>query len=319
MAKRSIFILGGTGFIGKEVVAEAIDSDFEVRGLARSAASETALNDLGAEAVRADVAEPGTWRELIRGADVVIDLVQPKFPKRLSGAAVNRISSERQAVTAHVLGAVGGLPAKERPLLFFVSGVDDLKPDSEGRVSERSRVRPDPQGLSRVGVRVRGLIEKSGLEATYIYFGAMVYGPGKVFADVYVEGMKKRRAPIIGSGENLLPLTYLTDAARALVHLAAQPRRKITGRTFVAADGADNTQRQLLEHTAALMGVKPPRSIPAWLASIAAGSAAAKSMTLDVQADPSALRETGFEFRFPSYLEGVPNALDRLDGRAGRS
>jgi 2-alkyl-3-oxoalkanoate reductase len=314
---RSIFILGGTGFIGSEVVAAAVRDGFAVKGLARSPESEAALRALGAQAVTASVDDPGSWREELRGADALVDLVQPKFPRRLGGSAVRRITGQRREVTTHVLEALNGLPEGERPVLFFVSGVDDLEPDDQRRITDSSAVNSKPEGLSRVGVSVRDLIERSGVDATYVYFGAMVYGPGKVFADVYVEGLKKRRAPIIGSGENRLPLTYLTDAAGALVHLAAQPRDKIVGRSFVAADGADNTQRELLEHTAELMEAKPPRSVPAWLAGLAAGSAAAESMTFDAHADPAALRETGFEFRYPSYREGVPDALTRLGLSSG--
>lgn len=310
-----MFILGGTGFIGKEVVAEALKEGFEVKGLARSAQSAAALRELGAEPVQASIDDPGSWSDAARGAGVLIDLVQPKFPKRLSSSAVKRISEQRQEITAHVLEAVGALPAAERPLLFFVSGVDDLEPDAGGRIGDDSPLRPQPEGLSRIGVPVRGLIEQSRLEATYIYFGAMVYGPGKAFADVYVEGMRKRRAPIIGSGENRLPLTYLTDAARALVHLAGQPRAEIAGRSFLACDGAGNTQRELLEFTAALMEAKPPRSVPARLAGLAAGSAAAASMTLDVSAEPVDLLKTGFQFHYPSYREGVPETLQRLGAR----
>jgi nucleoside-diphosphate-sugar epimerase len=311
----TIFILGGTGFIGKEVVAEALSQGFDVRGLARSAQAEATLRELGAEPVKASVDDPSSWAQQARGSDVLIDLIQPKFPKRLSGAAVSRLSEQRQQATAHVLDALKTLPAAERPLLFSVSGVDDLQPDADGRISDHSRVSAEPEGLSRIGVPVRRLIDESGLEATYVYFGVMVYGPGKVFADVYVEGIKKRRAPIIGSGENRLPLTYLTDAARALVHLAGQPRHEIAGRTFVATDGATNTQRELLEHTAALMGAKPPRSVPAFVAGLAAGSAAADTMVFDARAEPAGLLKTGFQFRYPSYREGVPALLDRLGAR----
>lgn len=80
----------------------------------------------------------------------------------------------------------------------------------------------------------------------------------------------------------------------------------------MATDGSDATQRELLEHTADLMGVKRPGSVPAGVAALVAGRAAVETMTLDVRADPSALLATGFEFRYPSYREGVPEALERL-------
>ena len=313
---RSVFLLGGTGFIGGEVISHARSEGWEVRALARSAESEDRLASAGAQPFRGKAEDGGTWAEFARGATALIDLVQPKFPRRLGDRAVRRIADQRLAVTGGVLAALDSMPEDERPPLFFVSGVDDLLPDPGGGVSDLSKPSPDPSGLSQIGVPVRELIESSGLDATYVYFGAMVYGAGKVFADVYVEGMKKGRAPVLGSGGNRLPLTHVTDAARALIHLAGQPRERIAGRTFVAADGAEPTQRELLDFTADQMGVKRPRSIPAAVASIAAGRGAVATMTLDVHADPSALLETGFEFRYPTYREGVTQALDQL-GAAG--
>ena len=316
---RTLFLLGGTGFIGSEVVSQAGSQGWGVRALARSAESERRLTSAGAEPIRAEAEDGRRWADAARGADALIDLVQPRFPRRLSNRAVGRIADQRLAVTRGVLEALGSLPATERPLLFFASGVDDLLPDPSGAVSEHSAPRAEPSGLSRIGVSVRRLIESSGQDATYVYFGAMVYGAGKVFADVYVEGMKKRRAPVIGSGDNRLPLTHVTDAARALLHLAGQPREQVVGRTFVAADGDEPTQRELLDFTAERMGAKRPRSIPAGLASVAAGRAAVEAMTLDMHADPSALLETGFEFLYPSYRDGVPEVLGRLGAGAPRA
>jgi uncharacterized protein YbjT (DUF2867 family) len=40
---RTIFILGGTGFIGQEVVGQAVAAGFEVKALARSEGSSSRL------------------------------------------------------------------------------------------------------------------------------------------------------------------------------------------------------------------------------------------------------------------------------------
>jgi len=312
MSDKTLFILGGTGFIGREVVREALEGGWTVKGLTRSPQSSAALSQAGATPVQLPVEDEG-WAEELAGADALIDLVQPAFPKRLTERAVARISSERQGITRSVLAVLESLPSEQRPLLFFVSGVDELQPDRQGTIDERSPLIAQPEGLARIGIPVRGLIEQSGRDATYVYFGAMVYGPGKIFRDVIVEGLKKRRTPIIGDGSNRLPLTYVTDAARALVHLAGLPRSDVAGRTFIATDGANQTQRELLEHTAQLMGAKKPLSIPAAVARLAAGSAAAGAMTLDVKAEPAALVATGFSVRYPSYREGVPELLAQLN------
>lgn len=68
----------------------------------------------------------------------------------------------------------------------------------------------------------------------------------------------------------------------------------------------------LLNATADAMDVKRPGSAPAWLAALVAGAISVETMTLDVHVDNAALLETGFEFRYPSYREGVPATLQAL-------
>lgn len=309
---RAMFVLGGTGFIGRRVVSEAVASDWEVKALARAERSEAALAAAGAAPVHGSVEDPTSWQQELRDAEVMIDLVQPAFPKRLGRRAVAKIAAQRQATTQGVLAALASQPVEDRPLLIFVSGADDLVPDESGVVSETSPPGRGDQGLSAIGIPARRLIEQSAVDATFVYFGAMVYGAGKVYADVFVQGIKKRRARVLGEGQNHLPLTHVDDAARALVHLAGLPRSSVSGRTFIAADGSDTTQRELMDLTASGMGRKSPGSIPVGIAALVAGRPAVETMTVDLRTSPTALIETGFKFRYPSPRTGVPQALDEL-------
>jgi 2-alkyl-3-oxoalkanoate reductase len=308
----TLFILGGTGFIGREVVTQAVDRGFHVDALARSDDAQARLRARGANPIAGDAENPLSWREHLSGAGVLVDLLQPTFPKRLTRTAVAAMSERRQRFTAGLLEAIAVLPEAERPLLFSVSGAEDLQPDEQGNIDAGSPLRSEPVAFSTIGVPVRRLIERSGVDATYVYFGALVYGPGKAFADVIVDGLRKRRARVVGSGSNRLPLVHVADAAGALVHLAGLPRPDIAGKVFLATDGSDTTQRDLLNLTADLMRRKHPGSAPRWLAALIAGRVGVESITLDARDDPSALRDTGFEFRFPSHREGVPASLEQL-------
>ncbi|HCI81177.1 MAG TPA: hypothetical protein DHW02_15980, partial [Ktedonobacter sp.] len=200
----------------------------------------------------------------------------------------------------------------QRPILFSISGADDLEPDAQGTINERSPLRSRLIGFGQIGIPVHRLIEASGIEATFVYFGNLVYGPGKIFANQYVSGLKSGSARIVGKGTNRLPLVHVTDAARALIHLAGLPPLELVGHTFIVADGADTTQRELLGYTAILMGVKQPGTAPAWLATLIAGITAVETITVDAHADSSALLKTGFHFRYPSYRQGVPATLSAL-------
>lgn len=311
---RTLFITGAAGFIGHETVLEGLKAGWQVKGLVHSERNADALREIGAQPVVGDVHQPQAWIAEARGATAFIDLVQPKFPKRLSRKAITEISTQRQAMTRSMLEALRSLPADQRPLFIPVSGADDLQPNAQNVISQGSVLRPNPRGFAHIGIPVRKLIEASDLDVTYVYFGNLVYGPGKVFAEQYVNGLQNGTAHIVGKGENRLPLTHVTDAARALIHLArlSQTNVNVVGRTFLAVDGSNATQRMLLDTTAEAMGVKRPGSVPAWLAVLFAGSISVETITLDVHADNSALLETGFEFRYPSYREGVPATLEAL-------
>lgn len=270
------------------------------------------LQQIGAQPVLGDVNHPLEWIREAQGASALIDLVQPKLPQRLTRIAIQAVSMERQGITKNVFAALQSLPDKERPVFFSISGADDLQPDAQKHINHNSLLREKPYGFSHIGIPVRKLIEKSGVNATYIYLGNIVYGHGKTFADLHVAGLARGKGLIVGKGTNHLPLSHVTDVARALGHLAGLPRMALMGQTFLIMDGSDTTQRQLVNDTADLMGVKHARAIPSPLGALVVGHIAIETITLDVQVDLPALLQTGFQFTYPSHREGVPATLTRL-------
>jgi 2-alkyl-3-oxoalkanoate reductase len=321
--KKTLFITGAAGFIGHETCREAVKSGWQVKALAHAEKSAEMLREIGAQPVVGDVYQAQAWIAEAQDATAFIDLVQPKLPKHLNQKAIEALSTERQNMTRSMLNALRDVPADQRPLFIAVSGADDLQPDAQNVISHDSALRAQPRGFGHIGIPIRRLIEASGLDVTYVYFGNLVYGPGKVFAEQYVAGLKHGTAHVIGNGKNCLPIVHVTDAARALVHLATLAQANVSvdgvtetdvvGRTFLVMDGTDTTQRMLLDATADAMRVKRPGSVPAWLAARVAGSIAVETMTLDIHTDNSALLKTDFAFTYPSYREGVPATLQELD------
>ena len=294
LTNHDVFVLGASGFVGSSVVDAALRARLKVGAWARSDAQAAALRQRGVT-----VSAPPS----IPPSKVVIDLIQPKLPERLSEAALAQAARYRVETTRGVLRA---LPPGA--LLFSVSGTDDF----EARVvSHRSRFTDDPKGFARIGLSVRAEVLASKRPFASIHLGT-VYGPGKSFAAKLFPRLAKGRLPVIGDGSNRLPLVQVEDAARALVHLATLPTEQLTAHPWIVTDGTDTTQRGLLELGARLLGAPPPKSVPRWLASTVAGSVAAASFSRDVPTDPSALGATGFTFRFPSIATGLPESLARL-------
>src|SRR4051794_10726142 len=117
---RSLFVLGGTGFIGKALVSEAVAAGWQVRALARSGESARTLAELGAEPVEGSVDDTKTWVDAARGATALIDLVQPSFPNRLTDRAAKRITEQRLAITGSVIAGLKSLAPEDRPVLFCI-------------------------------------------------------------------------------------------------------------------------------------------------------------------------------------------------------
>jgi uncharacterized protein YbjT (DUF2867 family) len=141
---KTLFLLGGTGFIGHEVLIQAVQAGWHVKALVRSEEGANKLQQAGAHPVVGDISRAETWIAEARGSTALIDLTQPKFPKRLSRSAIKALSAERQAMTRATLEALQRVSAEERPIFFSVSGADDLQPDAQGTISERSPLRSHP-------------------------------------------------------------------------------------------------------------------------------------------------------------------------------
>ena len=309
--KKTMFILGATGFVGSEVVKVALGSGWNVRALARSPASIDKVAKLGATPIPGDASDPSSWASQLIGTDVLIDLLQPEIPVPFRASAVRKISQERQALTGGILKALKSLSPDERPLYLSISGTDDLEPDANGIISSASQTSNSFSGFAHIGVPVRRLVEDSGVPATFVYLGT-VYGPGKTFAETIVPGLAKGKWKVIGNGANHMPLVHVEDAARGLVHLAALASEMTVGKTFVLADGSRFTSKELFDDMANMMGVKTPGSVPKWLASLVTGKIVVETMTHDLIADPTGLIETGFTFNYPSYKEGMPPTLKKM-------
>jgi hypothetical protein len=165
---------------------------------------------------------------------------------------------------------------------------------------------------------VRRLVEASGLAFAYAYLGT-VYGPGKSFAKKIFPDLAAGRLRLPGKAANRMALVHVEDAARALVHVAKLETGRLAGRSFVVADGHPVRMADFMGFAAQSLGGPRPKSAPLPLACLFAGQALFETVTRDIAAHPAALIETGFEFRYPSYRDGLPPSIQSLGHLPARS
>ena len=78
MVERTLFVTGGSGFIGSEFVRQAVRAGQRVQVLTRSDRSAERIRDLGAVPVAGDLLQPGPWQRTAAEAEAVVHLAQPE-------------------------------------------------------------------------------------------------------------------------------------------------------------------------------------------------------------------------------------------------
>ncbi|HEU4454834.1 MAG TPA: NAD-dependent epimerase/dehydratase family protein [Longimicrobium sp.] len=103
-----IFVIGGSGFIGREVCRAAVEAGHEVLALARSGAPRGDAPWIGAtDWVVADVLDPGAWRERLAGCGAVIHCVGIIAESAAHDATFERINGDAAIVAAREAARAG--------------------------------------------------------------------------------------------------------------------------------------------------------------------------------------------------------------------
>jgi nucleoside-diphosphate-sugar epimerase len=140
------------------------------------------------------------------------------------------------------------------------------------------------------------VVDAGGLALRY---GGLYGSPDDPQADL----VRKRRFPIVGDGRGMFSFVHLEDAAAATV-LALE--RGSPG-VYNVVDDEPAPARQWLPALAEILGAKPPRRVPRWLARLVAGEAVVVLMTEARGAsNAKAKRELGWTLRYPSWRQGFP-------------
>src|SRR5215510_4141544 len=116
--QHDLLVMGAAGFLGREVVREGARAGLSVAALVRSPEQAAEAAAWGATAVVGDAAAIDTWMAAARGARVVVDLVQPRLPERLTRRTMRKLGRYRVEATQAVLRGLGALAESERPLLL---------------------------------------------------------------------------------------------------------------------------------------------------------------------------------------------------------
>ena len=305
-----VFVAGASGAIGTRLVPQLIDRGHEVVGTCKTPEKIDVIRRIGSEAIVLDLLDANAVRNAVLAAkpDAVIHqataLANRGFSRKLDRtfADTNRI---RTTGTDNLLAA-----SAEAGVRRFVA--QSFAPYRYARQGGMVKTEDDPLDSDPAPGTENTFAAMAHLDSVVTEAGgiALRYGGFYGNADLpLLKPIRKRLFPVIGNGEGITPYIHLDDAAAATVLALEHGAPGI----YNIVDDDPAPMREWLPELARVMGAKPPRRIPAWLARLIAGQDVVNMATASRGAsNAKAKRDLGWTLRYPSWRDGFAAAYSPL-------
>jgi len=219
-----VIVVGGTGFLGRQVTAALLAAGHCVLLLARG--TRAAGTTAGVEVVPCDVAAAPVPLEQLRGSAALVNLVGIKREEGTQNFVRVHVDATR-----HLLAAAKALGLRR----FVHVSVAGSRPDAMS-------------GYHHTKWQAEELVRASGLNFT-ILKPAVIYGPGD---DMVTHLVKMIRFvpifPVVGKGDSILQPIHVRDVALAVVR--ALDRDQAVGQTYDIVGPKRMTLREVVRTVA---------------------------------------------------------------------
>jgi nucleoside-diphosphate-sugar epimerase len=295
------FVTGASGFLGHAVCAELRARDHAVTALVRRPGSEPA----GTTAANGDLSDGTVLQHLLANSapDCVIhlaaEIATQRDPSKIEEVNVN--GTRRLLEACKPVGEIK---------FVFVSTV--VTGDAAGALLTEDSSLPIETAYGRSKQQGEQLVSGSGLPSV-ILRPSHVYGPGGWYADEIVKRLRQPgRLVVIGSGENLWDVVRVEDVATACVDAA---ERAPGGAVYHVVDDQPISYFDFVAATASALGVGRPRRVPEWVARRVTGNDPVAAVVRSARSSNERIkRELGWQLRYPTARDGVPDAVAKLAG-----
>lgn len=227
-----VFLTGGTGFVGSEVLRQLVTAGHVVRALVRKGSEDKLAVLENVEVYPGDVTEAASLADALAGCDAVIHLVGiiREFPNR--GVTFKRMHVEG---TENVLKAAAE-QGVQRYLQMSSNGVHEGGSTAYHRTKWQSEK----------------LVRDSNLDWT-IFRPSLIFGPGSEFVEILVTLIRKLPVvPVIGDGKYRMQPVAVDQVAASFVE--ALGMSETVGKTYLLGGGASYSYDEILDLTAQALG-----------------------------------------------------------------
>jgi nucleoside-diphosphate-sugar epimerase len=272
-----VFLAGAAGAVGHPLVARLLAERHTVVGTTRDEARARTLRAQGAEAAVLDAFDAAALRAAVLAAEPEVVIHQltalpAQADPKLMAAALALTNRLRRETVPTLLSAATEAGARRAVVqsIAFVTRPDGRPVHDEDAplyLDAPEQFRDNVAAVRDLEAATAGAAVIEGLVLRYGFY----YGPGTWYAKDGTMGelIRKRRYPIIGSGQGRMSFVHLDDAVAATVRALDHG----TPGVYNVTDDTPATSREWVPEAARLLGAKAPRKVPAWLARRLAGDA----------------------------------------------
>lgn len=218
---RSVLILGGTGFVGRSLVARLVRArpGLRIRIPSRRPARAKALVMLpGVELVAADVHDPATLARLVAGADAVINLVAILHGSAAQFEAAHVTLPQRLADACAQAGV---------PQLLHVSALGVPLGEGGAPLGDAAQA---PSSYLRTKTRGEAVLRASGVPLQVLR-PSVIFGADDRFLNLFATLQSLLPVMALAGADATFQPVWVEDVAEALVRLLDAP----AGQTIEAA------------------------------------------------------------------------------------
>jgi nucleoside-diphosphate-sugar epimerase len=259
-----IFVTGGTGFIGTQLIKRLIADGHEVHALGRSEGSREVVRLLGATPIVGSLADIDLWKESLRGCDAVVHCAAPvEF-----WGPWERFENEIVTATRHLADAAAAAHVPKFIHISSESVLQDIEP-----IVNADETRPFPDkpnshyGTAKMLAEMDLLKTKRAM-AIVILRPAFVWGENSTAISEMLERVKSGSFIWADAGQAAFEAVHVQNLVEAIT-LAVQ---KGTGtNVYFVTDNEESTFRDFFDHVFDAHGIRRPRvSLPSALIRAAA-------------------------------------------------
>jgi uncharacterized protein len=302
-----VFITGGTGFVGRNLVQRLLEHGHEVSVVTRSREAGQMLAP-GVSLVEGNPGRPGPWQEIVSKHEVIINLAGRTIFTLWTNKVRREIIDSRVSITRNLVDALQSV--RPGTLLISTSAVGYYgSTKDDGELDENSP--PGDDFLAKVGKVWESearRAEQFGVRVVTCRFG-VVLGRNGGALEKMVPAFRSWLGSPLGSGKQWFSWIHLEDILGIMEFL--MDNREVFGPVNCTAPHP--VRNKELTETLARVLIRPLilPSVPGFLLRILLGEFA-KVLLQGQRVIPRKLLDAGYRFRFATLEEALRDLVGNI-------